>query len=83
MLGVRVGRPDLAERLVLFELERPTEWLTEREVDERLDDMRPRVLGAPLDLAVGILTTWPTADVGRDLRMADSATSRSRVWRQP
>jgi hypothetical protein len=75
--GISLGatlRPDLAERLVLFELQRPTEWLTEKEVDARLDDMRPRVLGALLDLAVGVVAALPTTEVVRDLRMADFAT---------
>lgn len=75
--GITLGatlRPDLAERLVLFELQRPTEWLTEREVDARLDDMRPRVLGALLDLAVGVIGALPDTPVVRDLRMADFAT---------
>jgi hypothetical protein len=75
--GITLGaklRPDLAERLVLFELQRPTEWLTEREVDARLDDMRPRVLGALLDLAVDVIGVWPTTETVSDLRMADFAT---------
>jgi len=75
--GITLGatlRPDLAERLVLFELQRPTQWLTEREVDARLDDMRPRVLGALLDLAVSVIKAQPTTETVRDLRMADFAT---------
>lgn len=75
--GITLGatlRPDLAERLVLFELQRPTTWLTEREVDERLDDMRPRVLGALLDIASRVIAAQPAVEVVRDLRMADFAT---------
>ena len=75
--GITLGatlRPDLAERLVLFELQRPTEWLTEREVDARLDEMRPRVLGALLDRVAAVLGVMSDVNPVRDLRMADFAT---------
>lgn len=58
--GITLGdsiRADLAERLIKFELHRPTQYLTEAEADARLDDMRPRVLGALLTLAAGVLRT--------------------------
>lgn len=74
--GITLGatlRPDLAERLIVFDLERPREWLTEAEVDGRLDDMRPRVLGALLNRAAATLAALSTAPLPRDLRMADFA----------
>ncbi len=74
--GISLGaelRPDLAERLVLFELERPSAWLTEAEVDQRLDAMRPRVLGALLDRLAATLAALPVVDIPRDARMADWA----------
>lgn len=75
--GITLGaslRPDLAERLVIFELERPTGWLTESEVDARLDGMHARVLGALLDRAAGTLAALDLVEPVRDLRMADFAT---------
>lgn len=74
--GITLGdglRADLAERLILFELERPAEWLTEREVDARLDAMRPRVLGAILDQAAATLAALDLVPIPRDARMADFA----------
>ncbi len=61
--GISLGatlRPDLAERLVFFDLERPEQYLTEAEVDARLDAIAPRVLGALLDRAVHTLAALPT-----------------------
>lgn len=72
--GISLGdglRADLAERLIVFELERPNAWLTEREVDERLDDMRPRVLGAILDQAAATLAALDVVPVPDGGRMAD------------
>ena len=74
--GITLGaslRPDLAERLIPFTLERPTEWLTERCVEERLADMRPRVLGAFLDLAAATLAQLPLTPAPTHVRMADFA----------
>jgi len=74
--GITLGaslRPDLAERLILFNLERPTQWLTERDVDARLDAMRPRILGVLLDRAAATIAQLPLTESPTDLRMADYA----------
>lgn len=74
--GISLGaglRPDLAERLMFLELARPGEYLTEAEVDARLDAIRPRVLGAILDRAVVTLKALEHVEPVRDLRMADFA----------
>jgi hypothetical protein len=74
--GITLGgslRPDLAERLLFFDLERPASYLTEDEVNTRLDAMAPRVLGVLLDRAAATLAVLPATKVPRDLRMADFA----------
>lgn len=72
-LGAKL-RPDLAERLIAFHLDRPTQWLTESEVDDRLAGMRPRLLGVLLDAASATLAAASLIEPVRDLRMADFAT---------
>jgi hypothetical protein len=75
--GIDLGatlRPDLAERLILFELVRPSEFLTEEEVAAKLDEIRPAVLGALLDRAAATLAALDTIEPVRDLRMADFST---------
>lgn len=68
-------RSDLAERLIPFSLRRPDAYMTEAEVEARFTAMHAAVLGALLDLAVGILRAKAsgTVQVPSDLRMADMA----------
>ena len=68
-------RSDLAERLMAFDLRRPDAYMQAAEVEARFADMHAGVLGALLDLAVGILAahTSGQVQVPTDLRMADMA----------
>lgn len=75
--GITLGsslRSDLGERLVFFDLHRPSVYLTENEVQLQLDEMRARVLGALFDRAAQVLKALPSTPIVRDLRMADFAT---------
>lgn len=71
-------RSDLAERLIPFALLRPTEYLTEAEVDAHVERIHPTILGALLDLAVGMLAAAGKVTRPRDLRMADAAEAFAR-----
>ena len=66
-------RPDLAERLVIFDLERPAEWLTEAELDDLADFLRPGLLGALCDAVATTMAQMGSLAPVRDLRMADFA----------
>lgn len=75
--GITLGaslRPDLAERLILFNLDRPAQWLTETEVDATLDAIAPSVLGGLFDMLALTLEELAEIEPIRDLRMADFAT---------
>jgi hypothetical protein len=75
--GITFGsrlRPDLTERLVMFELRRPATFRSERVIDAALDAMRPRVLGALLDRLARTLAVIETTEPVTDLRMSDFAT---------
>ena len=71
-------RSDLAERLIPFALLRPAAYLTEAEVDAHVERIHPTVLGALLDLAVGMLAADGKVTRPRDLRMADAAEAFAR-----
>ena len=68
-------RGDLADRLVLADLERirPERRRAKRELDENYEVARPRLLGALLDLLVRALADLPTVDTDTLPRMADFA----------
>lgn len=70
--GVSLGgmmRPDLLERSMAFDLERPTERLTDTAVNALISEVLPDVLGGLLDLAVKVMGT--EVDHGDLPRMAD------------
>jgi hypothetical protein len=73
--GIDLGalRGDLADRLVVVNLERIDE--RRRRLDADLAtawrEAHPRILGALLDLAAGVLAVLPTLDLERLPRMAD------------
>jgi hypothetical protein len=75
--GIDLGslRGDLADRLVHLALELISEKnrVSEKEMADQWRDMHPRVLGALLDLAVQVLTVWPTVALDSSPRMADFA----------
>ena len=75
--GITLGgsmRSDLQERLMAFDLARPENYLTEREVEHRLKELTPRVLGGLLDMLVFTLRKLEQVDPVTDLRMTDFAT---------
>lgn len=74
-IGVDALRGDLAERLLLIELERIPDdrRRLDAELAERWADAHPRVLGALLDLAVKVRTVLPGVQLESMPRMADFA----------
>jgi hypothetical protein len=73
--GISLGsamRSDLAERIVPFDLLRPSAYKTEEHVAAEFSRMHAGVLGALLDLAVGIMAAKPHVQPPTDLRMADA-----------
>lgn len=75
--GIDVGamRGDLAERLVLVNVERITETgrLTETELAARWERAYPALFGALLDLVAGLAGKIPSVRLGTSPRMADFA----------
>jgi hypothetical protein len=75
--GIDFGtlRGDLADRMLPIELDviGETERLEESEFWPRWSQAHPRILGALLDLACGVLRTLPSVHLGRKPRMADFA----------
>lgn len=68
-------RGDLAERLLMVELERidPSERRSEDALEAALDDARAKILGALADMVAGVLATLPTVEVPNPPRMVDFA----------
>ncbi|MGH3422593.1 MAG: hypothetical protein ACRDOD_23715, partial [Streptosporangiaceae bacterium] len=68
-------RGDLADRLLLVDLERipPGRRRRDRELEAAFAEARPRVLGALLDLAAQVLTVLPDTNPASLPRMADFA----------
>lgn len=75
--GIDVGamRGDLAERLILVNLERITETsrLTETQISQQWVQAYPRLLGALLDLVARLARIVPSVRLGTTPRMADFA----------
>ena len=67
------NQQDLVERILTVELERPEAYLSDREVSERFEAMRPKALGALLALAGKIIGAGPLKIPDLTLRMADFA----------
>lgn len=68
-------RGDLAERLLLVELEpiRPDQRRTDEQVKTAYEQARPAILGAILDLTAAVLTVLPGVRVAELPRLADFA----------
>ena len=68
-------RGDLAERLLLVELEpiRPDQRRTDDQVKTAYEQARPAILGALLDLTASVLTNLPSVQVDELPRLADFA----------
>jgi hypothetical protein len=66
-------RGDLADRLVLVELERFDRRRTEREIRDRFEEIRPRLLGAFCGLVSSTLAALPGVTLDELPRMADFA----------
>lgn len=68
-------RGDLADRLVRVGLERiaPSDRATDAEVAARLEEARPRILGALLDIVAQVLHVLPDVHLDTLPRMADYA----------
>jgi hypothetical protein len=68
-------RGDLADRLVVFDLQRIGRWhrRTDRDIDERWHEAHPRILGALLNLTAAVLAALPTVRLDHLPRMADFA----------
>jgi hypothetical protein len=74
--GITLGgslRPDLAERLVFFDLDRPDKYLTEAQILNRLNPIAPGILGALLDRLAATIAEHDRVNPVSDLRMADFA----------
>ena len=67
-----VQRSDLADRLMLLELERVTERRTERQVEERFRKYQAKALGALLKSVQAALRTWRSTSLPKLPRMADA-----------
>jgi len=68
-----VSRSDLADRLMLLELERIDERRTERAVEEHFKRYRAKALGALLKGVQAALRNWEKVDLPELPRMADAA----------
>ena len=66
-------RTDLLDRSVLFELPVIRKFLPEKEFSQKFDAVYPQLLGALLDVAVGVLQNETRVKSGGQLRMADFA----------
>jgi energy-coupling factor transporter ATP-binding protein EcfA2 len=66
-------RGDLADRIVLFDLERLRRRAEERQQEHDFHQAWPRLLGALLDLACNVLRVLPEVHVADAPRMADFA----------
>lgn len=84
-----IERPDLISRSIIIELPsiQPEERVTEEEFLRRLEDMRPRILGALLDAASFALKHKATCSRAPVSRMADaelwvSAAEENLGWEQ-
>jgi hypothetical protein len=68
-------RGDLGERLLLIDLE-PINCnvrISETALSAKFNDLKPKILGAILDLVVGVMRKLPNTDPQQLLRMADFA----------
>lgn len=72
---------DLAERLLLLDLERidPTRRATEADLNAAFDGARPAILAALLDLLAGVLATLPHVRLDSMPRMADYARTLAAI----
>jgi hypothetical protein len=74
-IDLGIGRGDLADRMIVAELDRITEdrRRLDADVTERWARIHPAVLGALLDLTAGVLAALPTVRLDTYPRMADYA----------
>jgi hypothetical protein len=79
--GIDLGalNGDLADRALTVELTAPTHRRNERTLWPGWDRAHPRLLGALLDLAGGVLTNLPSVELATPPRMADYAETLAAV----
>jgi hypothetical protein len=77
LTGIDLGavRGDLADRLLVIDLDVISEWdrMLDADLASRWANAHPRVLGALLDLAAGVAGVLPSVRLDRSPRMADYA----------
>lgn len=68
-----VEAEDLRSRSLFVELERPAKFIGEQELWAKLQEMRPRIIAAMLDLVVNALRNWDSTEPLENGRLTDSS----------